>query len=176
MKCLNKEIIFNYLNKQLNEDLKKRIAEHLENCTKCQNKYATVQKNIQLVNENLALLEPDQILEKPFVVPTKEIKRHYQKKIFSISPLLDWKKALAFSTVAICLIFVFFLNKKSKPDYEEIFQHVVSIEKSFMADPKQDIIDNVFYISRYDKEKQQVEIIRASETGETISQDVIPLN
>lgn len=99
-----------------------------------------------------------------------------QKKIFSISPFFDWKKALAFSMVAVCLILGLFLKKKSKPDYGEIFQHVVSLEQSFMADPKQDLNDNVFYISYFDEKKMQVEIIRASETGKTISRIVIPLN
>ena len=176
MRSLNKEIIFNYLNKELNEDMKKNVAEHLESCKKCQKKYIAVQKNTQFVTENLALLEPDRVPEKPFIVPANEVKRHYQKKIFSISPFLGWKKALAFSTVAICLIISSFLFKKSKPDYEEILHHVVSIEQSFIADPKQDLNHNAFYISHFDEQKMQVEIFKVSETGETISHDVIPLN
>ncbi len=176
MKCLNREIIFNYLNKELNEDLKKRVAEHLESCKKCQNRYVAVQQNIQFVNENLALLEPERIPEKPFIVPAKAIDRYYQKKILSISPFFDWKKALVFSTVAICLIMSFFLKKTSRPDYREIFQHVVAIEQSFMADPKQDLNDDAFYISCFDEEKMQVEIIRTSKKGKTISHEVIPLN
>ena len=163
----------------MKKDERNYIVEHHESCEKYLNKLIAVQRTIQLVTNKLDLLEPTIIPEKAFVVPTETIKRKksfYQKKISFVSPLLNWKRALAFSAIAACLIIGFLFKTKSKPNYEKIFAHVVEMEQSFMSDSKKDYNENVFYISSFDKEKKQVEIIRTSREGEIISREKIQLN
>ncbi len=179
MKCLSKNKIFDYLNEELKEDEKKYAIEHLKNCKKCRNKQMAVQSNIQLVSEKLELLEPTKIPKDPIVVQAeKTIKEKpiYHKTQFSISHFVTWKRALAFSMITIFLIFGFLLKNKSEPNYEEIYNHVVSIELSFMADPKQDLNENSLYMSFFDGKKMQLEIVRTSDTGKAISREIIPLN
>jgi len=179
MKCLSENKIFDYLNQELSKDEKKFITEHIESCEKCRSKQIAVQSNIQLVNVKLDLLEPTNIPKEPFVVPVEKTKREqsiYRKILFPSLPFVNWKRALAFSTITICLIFGFLLKNKSEPNYEEICNHVVSIELSFMADPKQDLNENSLYMSFFDGEKMQLEIVRTSDTGKAISRDIIPLN
>ena len=177
MKCLKKNKIFDYLNEELNGEEKKNVIEHLEKCEKCRNKQMAVQDKIQLVKEKLDLLESMNIPEKSFVIPAeKSISEQsvFKKIRFSSPPILNWKSALAVSTVFLCLIFGFLLKHKTKPNYEEMFLHVVAMEQSFMSDAKADYNENAFYISSFDEEKKQVEIIRTSNNGETISQKKFP--
>lgn len=179
MKCLKTEMMFNYLNDEMKEETKKSVREHLENCKKCQTKLAIVKKEIQLISDNLSLLEPTKIPDKHFVVPsyTKKRKKSFNTKFtFSVLPAIDIKKGLAFSAIILCLLTCLLLKKKSTSAYEEVVNHVVSMELSFMADPKQDLNENSLYMSVFDGEKMQLQIVRTSGTGETISHSIIPFN
>lgn len=179
--CLNEYIIFNYINKELDEARSTSVAQHLADCDRCRNAYHTLRNKIRFVQEKLTCLAPDMVPEMPFVIPeaqTKKRKRSYPAKMFSLfrnASRPGWKKAIVFSALAACLLVLLFLADKSRPDYAGMFQHIVVNEQFYLAEPKQDLDDTSFYISFFDKEKMQVEIIRTTTGGETMSLVVIPL-
>ena len=175
-------MIFNYINEEINERKLTSIAKHIENCEKCKTKYFTLQEKIKLVNSEFNLLKPMIIPQKPFVVPSGifkdkkySIRNVIESYVFTMQSI-KYKKAITIPILVICLFLVFVLQKKTQPDYGELSKHIAVIEQSFIADPKQALNENCFFVTSFDEEKKQIEILqKKSDTGKNISRNTIKL-
>lgn len=155
------------------------LSIHFENCEKCKNKYIALQEKTALVNAELSLLKPKVIPHKPFVLPAVTNKHRFRNIINSIIYAirsLGYKKALTVPVLSICLILLFVLNKKPQPDFRELSQQIAAIEQSFIADSKQAMNENCFFVTYFDEETKQIEIIQKKcDTGVIISRNIIKL-
>jgi hypothetical protein len=164
------QIIISIYGEQTSEQ-KNASEKHILECPKCAKIYKQT-KTFSGVYEDKSDI-PFPHWGKSWQVISERV---FEKKRFTLEFIPRHK--VVFAVVASLLIFIFgvLLKNKSAPNYEEIFTHVVAMEQSFMSDAKADYNENVFYISSFDEEKKQVEIVRSSPTGENISKEKIPLN
>jgi hypothetical protein len=87
MKCLKKQEIMEFIDKELAPKRLKKIASHLETCYQCQVQVKKAQKEIQMVRQHLQMLNPEEIKEKQ-IVPSfafdgARTKRHFWKNLIN---------------------------------------------------------------------------------------------
>ena len=181
MKCLNNKLIFDFINKELNEMEFKDISIHIKDCEQCQKKYELLKEQIQLVNNTLTLLEPTRIPQKSFVSSeSKSKEKDHKIKNIRISIFDKWleirfRKSIVISGLSICLILYILFIHHSHHDYLELSRNAAAIELSFLSNPKQDINEKSFFISIFNENEKQIEIIKTSINGNTISRNIIDL-
>jgi hypothetical protein len=106
MKCLSKEILTRYYDKELPGNEINRVAAHLENCQTCKHKLLELKKEITFIEKKLELLNPPTI---PSTVFTPTPTRTTQNKPGFVSRWADIIKSsirVPVPTFALLLVLV----------------------------------------------------------------------
>jgi hypothetical protein len=166
MKCLSREIIFDYINKELSEDNMEKIKDHLESCEKCRDIFHHVNNQIQQVKTGLDLLSPENIPEMPFCLPreTKKTQRGIISSLFqqplNISIEFTWKKAFVFALLILIFISIFTL-RKDREISEKDLQRLLMIDNIYYEEGhKVDWNGKKLVIIIFDEEKNTFELVR----------------
>ncbi len=181
MRCLSNKLIFDFINKELDSQKLKEISNHIKKCEKCQHQYRVMTNKIELINHKITLLQPKIIPQKFFVTPESKLKeKDYKMKNILISIFdkcleIRFRKSIVISGLSICLILYIFIFHHSHHDYLELSKNAAAIERSFLSNPKQDINEKSFFISIFNENEKQIEIIKTSIDGNTISRNIIDL-
>lgn len=178
MDCPNKEILFNYHSRELEQAEVSRISNHIEECGRCRRVLHEIEQNISLMNGTLDMLEPDRIPERPAIgTPSEKVKdaRGSQRSGLLVS---SWKEgigvvALAATIVAVFLGGMLYLNRRL-PDYHTA-QAIAINEQQYMADAKEDLRERSIYLSVYNERTGRLEIIRSTAARDTADIEVISL-
>jgi hypothetical protein len=176
MKCFSRQIIFDYINKELSEDTTTIIKNHLESCATCREIFHHVNNQIQRVKTGLDLLTPENIPESSFCLP-QEIKKPSQGIISNIfhQPLkisieFTWIKAAVLTFLILIFISIFSL-RKDREISEKDLQRLLMIDNIYYEeDPKVDWKGKKLVIIIFDEEKDTFELVRTDmHEGETSS-------
>lgn len=108
MKCLKKNVILEYIDDEISEKETRMVEAHLSTCQKCREELESMKKDIDLVFENLALLDPTDVPADILIPPLKVEKKARTKRFFIPAfRWWDWRVALAGSMLIFILgIFV----------------------------------------------------------------------
>jgi hypothetical protein len=166
MKCFGREIIFDYINKELSEDTTTIIKNHLESCAKCREIFHHVNNQIQRVKTGLDLLTPEDIPESSFCLPqeTRKTLKGIISNIFQqplkISIELTWIKAVVFAFLILIFISIFSL-RKNREISEKDLQRLLMIDNIYYEEnPKVDWNGKKLVIIIFDEEKDTFELVR----------------
>jgi len=66
MRCLKKENILPYLDKEFSVKKSKKVRKHFEICPKCQENLKDIQKKIEFIKHKTKILNPDILFKKEF--------------------------------------------------------------------------------------------------------------
>lgn len=178
MDCPNKEILFNYYSRELEQAEVSRISNHIEECGRCRRVLHEIDRNVSLVNGNLDLLEPDRIPERP-ALSTKQRKAESlgrtRESGFSV---LSWKegaRVIALAAILLAVLIGGLLHRNHRPPDFSTAQAVAINEQQYMADAKEDLRERSIYLSVYNEQTGRLEIIRSTATRDTADIEVISL-
>jgi hypothetical protein len=166
MKCLNREIIFDYINKELSEDNMEKAKGHLESCEKCQEVFHHVNIQIQRVKTGLDLLSPENMPELPIFSPqeTKKTSKGIISGVFQqplkISIEFSWLKVCVFALLILIFISIFSF-RKDREISENDLQRLLMIDNIYYEeDTKVDWNGKKLVIIIFDEEKDTFELVK----------------
>ncbi len=177
MECPESNTIFDYINKELSEDIMITVEKHLASCEKCHELYHRMNIQIQSVRSGLDLLSPDSIPELPFSASQK-VKKSSQgfisgffRQPLKISVEITWVKASVLAFLILIFFSVFTLRKDQKISENDL-QRILMVEDIFYnEDPKVDLNGKKMVIIIFDQEKNTFELVKADmNKGETSSE------
>ena len=168
MKCLNREIIFDYINSELSEDNMKKIKNHLESCEQCHDIFHHVNFQIQRVRTGLDLLSPETIPEMTFCLPQKTkkasqgiISRVFQQRL-KLSIEFTWVKAFVFTLLILIFISIFSFRKDREISEADLQRLLMVADMFYDEDPKVDWNGKELVIVIFDQEKKTLELVRTN--------------
>jgi hypothetical protein len=183
MKCLKKEIIFNYINGELSKEDFLTVKNHLASCMKCQAIHDKHKAKIELIRKNLDELEPAIVPEHVFIKPMRHEKRKVRQFINGITDVkfvprfVNWKRLIVVPVLLIFILLLFISKDKSKLYNEVETQRIFfSAENYFDEDPKKDWNEKSLHITIINKQENTIELIRSSINKENISREVLKVN
>ncbi len=161
MKCINKKILFDYLNNELSARKQKQIAAHLLECEHCRNQLAEWEKVLNITQQFI-----DQDVKIHPAPPHAHITQRFEKipqKTERYFWVRYWTKpALATAAVLFASLIIFFLSPKSVPSIDRnyyVIDNIAYTEEIYLNDEYLDDLENIYLQEIYANEELTDDIL-----------------
>ena len=140
MKCIDKQILLDYLNDELSSRKKKKIASHISACTHCRAQLEEWQKVLSVTQQYV-----DRDIHAHPVPAHAHITRRFQKVVEKNRPqfwTLSWAKpALAAVVVLFAVLMIVFVNSRSTQPVSDNYFVIDNISYTETVALNQDYLD-----------------------------------
>ena len=161
MKCINKKILFDYLNNELSARKQKQIAAHLLECEHCRKQLAEWEKvlNItqQFIDRDVKIhpAPPHAHITQRFENIPQKTERYFWVRYWA-------KPALATAAVLFASLIIFFLSPKSVPSIDRnyyVIDNIAYTEAIDLNDVYLDDLENIYLQEIYANEELTDDIL-----------------
>ena len=183
MKCLSRETLFNYLNKELPESRREVAHEHILQCPTCRQNLSLMEQQVQQVIHDMDLLNPDTVSLRPFQIPGsdgKSDRRRFLNTFFRLPELCRFHPGLCRLAVGGAILFIgfiitFSMQTKFFCDRTNHAIHPFNYEAYIITDAKQDWNEKRLIITVLDENVDELQIIHSSIIEDHITREIVQL-
>ena len=183
MRCVRRQRLFDYLNGELSRGERADVDSHLSSCEKCRKTLRELEERVRSVKQAVSKMDPWALPDVSLPgfemeEPASAAGRSKVRAPMGPSWRLRTVPWAAFSGAALMMLAAILILWPRKDVIENRagfdFQSF-HLESVFLTDAKEDWDEKRLYLTIYDEETGQMEIIKTSLNEDNITREVVPV-